>query len=74
MKNKTTTLAVLALLGVSMVLAGCPRHIYPHVPHPHRLPHSLLSMDAVRSNQGPGRRAFSFMPCASTLTHTALHL
>jgi hypothetical protein len=47
MKNNATTLAVLALLGVSLVLAGCPRHARPHVPHPHRLPHPLVPMDSM---------------------------
>jgi len=38
MKNKATILAVLALVGVSFVLTGCPhRHHRPHVPHPHHL-------------------------------------
>jgi hypothetical protein len=47
MKNKATTLAVLALLGVSLVLAGCPRHVRPHAPHPHRLPHPRLPLDSM---------------------------
>lgn len=47
MKSKATTLVVLALLGASLVLAGCPRHARPHVPHPHRLPRPLLPMDSM---------------------------
>lgn len=47
MKNKVTTLVVFALLGASLVLAGCPRHARPHVPHPHRLPHPLVPMDSM---------------------------
>lgn len=47
MKNKATILAVLALLGVSLALTGCPRHFRPHVPRPHRLPHPLLPLDSM---------------------------
>ena len=47
MKNKATILAVLALVGVSFVITGCPRHHRPHIPHPHRLPHPLQSMDSM---------------------------
>ncbi len=50
MKNKATILAVLALLGVSFVITGCPHHHRPHrphIPHPHRLPHSLLPVDSM---------------------------
>ena len=50
MKNKATILAVLALVGVSFVITGCPhrhRPHRPHVPHPHRLPHPLQSMDSM---------------------------
>lgn len=42
MKNKAKILAVLALLGMSFVISGCPYYHRPHVPHPHRLPHPLL--------------------------------
>jgi len=45
MKKERTTLAVLALLGVTLVLAGCPRHLRP--PHPHRAPHPRLPLDAM---------------------------
>jgi outer membrane lipopolysaccharide assembly protein LptE/RlpB len=47
MKNKTTALAVLALLGVSFVITGCPYHHRPHAPHPHRLPHLRLPLDSM---------------------------
>jgi Mg-chelatase subunit ChlI len=45
MKNKTTALAVLALLGVSFVITGCPYHHRPHAPH--RLPHPRLPLDSM---------------------------
>jgi hypothetical protein len=44
MKNKSTMLVVLALLGVSMALAGCPGHFRPHAPG---LPHPLLPVDSM---------------------------
>jgi len=49
MKNHATILAILALLGVSLVITGCPYHHRPHVPHPHRLPHPghLLPADSM---------------------------
>lgn len=39
MQNKSAVLTVLVLLGVSVVLAGCPRpHRHrPHIPRPHHL-------------------------------------
>ncbi len=52
MKNKSTVLAVLALLGVSFVFAGCvvhPRH-RPHWPHPHRH-HLQAPVDSLLSVQ-----------------------
>ena len=47
MKNKATVLALLALLGVSFVITGCPHRHRPHVPHPHRLPHPRLPLDSM---------------------------
>lgn len=50
MKNRTTILTVLALVGVSFVVTGCPHHHRPHrphIPHPHRLPHPLQSLDSM---------------------------
>ena len=47
MKNKATILAVLALLGVSFVITGCPYYHRPHAPHPHRLPHPLMPLDSM---------------------------
>ena len=47
MKNKAVILSVFALLGASLVITGCPRHFRPHIPHPHRLPHPLQSMDSM---------------------------
>ena len=39
MQKKSAVLTVLVLLGISIVMAGCPRpHRHrPHIPHPHRL-------------------------------------
>lgn len=46
MKHKTKVLAVLALLGTSLILAGCPHHHRrPHIPHPHHLSQSLVPLD-----------------------------
>jgi len=50
MKSKATILAVLALVGVSFVITGCPHHHRPHrphIPHPHRLPHPLQPVDSL---------------------------
>jgi hypothetical protein len=54
MKNKATILAILALLGASFVITGCPRHHRPHVPHPHRLPHPhhLIPADSMLQIDG----------------------
>lgn len=52
MKNQTRVLAVLALLGASLVITGCPRHFRPHVPHPHRLPHPLQPVDPMLQTDG----------------------
>lgn len=55
MKNKTRVLAVFAMLGASLVLAGCPYHHRPHrphIPHPHRLPHPLQPVDSVSQTEG----------------------
>lgn len=41
MQNKSAVLTVLVLLGVSVILAGCPRPHHhrhrPHIPRPHHL-------------------------------------
>ena len=39
MQKKSTVLTVLVLLGISIVMAGCPRpHRHrPHIPRPHHL-------------------------------------
>jgi hypothetical protein len=49
MKNKATILALLALLGVSLVITGCPHRHRPHVPRPHRphIPHPLQPVDSL---------------------------
>ena len=47
MKSKATILAVLALVGASLVITGCPHGHRPHVPRPHRLPHPLQPVDSL---------------------------
>ena len=47
MKSKATILAVLALVGASLVITGCPHGHRPHVPRPHRLPHPVLPVDSM---------------------------
>ena len=49
MKPKTSVLTAVVVLGVSMVLAGCPhpRHHRPHIPHPHRHLQSLLPLNST---------------------------
>ena len=45
MKNKAKIQAVLAVLGMSFVISGCPYYHRPHVPHP-RLPlDSMLQLE-----------------------------
>jgi hypothetical protein len=61
MKNKATILAILALLGASFVITGCPRHHRPHVPHPHRLPHPhhLIPADSMLQIDGQNKAALA---------------
>ena len=47
MKSKATILAVLALVGVTLVITGCPRGHRPHIPRPHRLPLPVLPVDSM---------------------------
>lgn len=57
MKNKSTVLAVLAVLGVSFAFAGCvvhPRH-RPHWPHPHH-PHHRHHLQAPVDSLSPVQR------------------
>ena len=51
MKNKTTILAVLVLLSVSFVVAGCPYRHRPHIPHPH-IPRPLQPVDSLLQIDG----------------------
>lgn len=67
MKNKTTILAVLALLGVSFVITGCPRHYRPHIPHPHRLPHPLQPVDSMLQTDGQNNVAVLSLVVAGKL-------
>ena len=56
MKNKSTVLAVLAVLGVSFVFAGCvvhPRH-RAHWPHPHHRHHLQAPVDSLSPVQRQG--------------------
>lgn len=46
MKNKTTILAVLALLSATFVISGCPYRHRPHIPHPH-VPRPLQPVDSM---------------------------
>ena len=50
MKNKATILAVLALLGVSVLLTGCPRH-HRHFPRPHHLQQEDLQLGSLLQNE-----------------------
>lgn len=47
MKNKGAILGVLALVGSSFLLAGCPHLHRPHIPRPHRLPLTLPAVDSM---------------------------
>lgn len=51
MQKKSAILTVLVLLGVSIVMAGCPRPFRhrPHIPHPHRLSQPQLPVSAMAS-------------------------
>lgn len=51
MQKRSTLLAVLVLLGVSVVLAGCPRPHHhrhrPHIPRPHHLSQPQLPLNLM---------------------------
>ena len=49
MQKKSTVLTILVLLGVSIVMAGCPRpHRHrPHIPRPHHLFQPQLPLDLI---------------------------
>lgn len=51
MQKKSAVMAVLVLLGVSLVMAGCPRpHRYrPHIPRPHHLFQPQLPLSSTLS-------------------------
>lgn len=59
MKNQIKVLAVLALLGASFVITGCPHRHRPHVPHPHRLPHPLQPVDSLLQIDGQNNAALA---------------
>lgn len=68
MKNKATILAVLALLGVSLVITGCPHGHRPHVPHPHRLPHPLQPVDSLLQVDGLNNAKLTMLVAESPRT------
>lgn len=70
MKNKQTVLAVLALLGVSFVLAGCPRHHRPHVPHRLPHPHHLQPVDSMLQIDGQNNAQVLSMLRTQNLPHS----
>lgn len=49
MQKKSVILTVLVLLGVSIVVAGCPRPFRhrPHIPHPHHLSQPQLPLSST---------------------------
>ena len=76
MKNQAKVLAILALLGASLVITGCPyghRPHRPHIPHPHRLPHplqpvgSLLQIDT--QNNAPLAMQVAGKPATSRINN-----
>lgn len=51
MQKKSTVLTILVLLGISIVMAGCPRpHRHrPHIPRPHHLSQPQLPLSSAAS-------------------------
>ena len=68
MKSKATILAVLALVGVTLVITGCPRGHRPHIPRPHRLPLPVLPVDSLLQVDGLNNAKLTMLVAESPRT------